>query len=108
MSLALRCLGVGSAQAVELGSACAVVERGGEPLLMIDCGGEALTAYLARYGAAPLLGVRGVSMICHGNSDPTAICVAIKDAVQAAESGMNAMMGERLGAVASTFSPTAA
>jgi fatty acid/phospholipid biosynthesis enzyme len=47
-------------------------------------------------------------MICHGNSDPTAICVAIKDAVHAAESGMNAMMGERLGTVASAFSPTAA
>jgi ribonuclease BN (tRNA processing enzyme) len=53
MSLALRFLGVGSAQAVELGSACAVLERNGEPLLMIDCGGEALTAYIARYGAAP-------------------------------------------------------
>ena len=70
---------------------------------------EALAEFdKSRYGAAPLLGVRGVSMICHGNSDPTAICVAIKDAVHAAESGMNAMMGERLGTVASAFSPTAA
>ena len=53
MSWALRFLGVGSAQAVELGSACAVLERDGRPLLMIDCGGEALTAFLARYGTPP-------------------------------------------------------
>lgn len=49
----LHMLGVGSASAVELGSASAVLERDGEPVLMIDCGQEALTAYLARYGAAP-------------------------------------------------------
>lgn len=53
MSLALRFLGVGSAQAVELGSASAVLERDDKPLLAIDCGPEALSAYLARYGAPP-------------------------------------------------------
>ena len=53
MSWALRFLGVGSAQAVELGSACAVLERDGQPVLMIDCGGEALTAFLAHYGTLP-------------------------------------------------------
>jgi ribonuclease BN (tRNA processing enzyme) len=53
MSWALRFLGVGSAQAVELGSACAVLERDGRPLLMIDCGGEALSAFLAHYGSLP-------------------------------------------------------
>lgn len=53
MSLALRFLGVGGAQAPELGSACGVIERDGEPLLMIDCGPEALSAYLARYGTPP-------------------------------------------------------
>ena len=53
MSLALRFLGVGSAQAPELGSACAVVERDGAPLLMIDCGAEALSAYLDHYGMPP-------------------------------------------------------
>lgn len=53
MSWALRFLGVGSAQAVELGSASAVLERDGQPLLMIDCGGEALTAFIARYGRVP-------------------------------------------------------
>lgn len=49
----LHFLGVGNASAVELGSASAVVERDGEPLLLIDCGQEALTAYLERYGQAP-------------------------------------------------------
>ncbi len=49
----LHWLGVGNASAVELGSASAVLERDGEPILMIDCGQEALTAYLARYGEAP-------------------------------------------------------
>lgn len=53
MTFALRFLGVGNAHAVELGSAAAVIERGGEPLLLIDCGADALTAYLAHYGRAP-------------------------------------------------------
>jgi phosphate acyltransferase len=58
---------------------------------------EALAEFdKSKYGAAPLLGVKGVSMICHGNSDPHAIAVAVKDAVRAAQSGMNRMMGERL------------
>ena len=53
MSWSLHLLGVGSSQAVELGSASAVVERDAVPLLMIDCGQEALTAFLARHGAPP-------------------------------------------------------
>lgn len=53
MNLALRFLGVGSADAVALGSSSAVLERDGESLLMIDCGPDALTAYLERYGQAP-------------------------------------------------------
>lgn len=53
MSWNLRFLGVGSAMAPELGSASAVIERAGEPLLMIDCGGEALSAYRAHYGGNP-------------------------------------------------------
>lgn len=53
MSWSLRFLGVGNSQAVELGSASAVVERDGLPLLMIDCGPEALTAFLHAYGAPP-------------------------------------------------------
>lgn len=53
MTWSLRFLGVGSSVAVELGSASAVIERDANPLLMIDCGQEALTAYLAHYGEAP-------------------------------------------------------
>ena len=53
MSYTLRFLGVGSAQAVELGSSGAVLERDGVPLLLIDCGPETLTRYLDAYGEAP-------------------------------------------------------
>lgn len=53
MNLSLRFLGVGNAHAIELGSSAAVIERDGEPLLMIDCGPDALTAYLQRYQSAP-------------------------------------------------------
>jgi glycerol-3-phosphate acyltransferase PlsX len=37
----------------------------------------------AEYGGAPLLGVRGISIICHGRSTPNAIRNAIKVAVDA-------------------------
>jgi ribonuclease BN (tRNA processing enzyme) len=53
MSWALRFLGVGGAQATELGSSSAVLELDGRPQLMIDCGAEALSAYLDRYRAPP-------------------------------------------------------
>lgn len=53
MSLVLRFLGVGAAQAVELGSSNAVLERDGAPLLMIDCGPEGLTAFEHTYGRHP-------------------------------------------------------
>lgn len=48
------------------------------------------------YGGAPLLGVRGVSMICHGNSTPRAIKNAITAAIRAVETRMNERIGERL------------
>lgn len=53
-----------------------------------------------RYGGAPLLGVRGVSIISHGKSSPTAIKNAIMVAAQAVESGMNELIGARLAAAA--------
>src|SRR5205085_7206321 len=53
MNWTLRFLGVGNANAIELGSASAVIECDGQPLLMIDCGQEALTAYHEHYGAMP-------------------------------------------------------
>jgi glycerol-3-phosphate acyltransferase PlsX len=40
--------------------------------------------------------VRGVSMICHGNSTPRAIKNAITAAVKAVETKMNEHIGERL------------
>ena len=40
------------------------------------------------YGGAPLLGVNGVPIICHGGSPPRAIRNAIRVAVQAVENGM--------------------
>ena len=42
----------------------------------------------AEYGGAPLLGVNGVTVICHGSSPPRAIRNAIRVAAQAVESGM--------------------
>ena len=51
-------------------------------------------------GGAPLLGVKGVSIICHGNSPPRAIKNAIKVAVKAVETGMNDLIGEKLQAAA--------
>ena len=50
------------------------------------------------YGGAPLLGCRGVSIICHGNSPPRAIKNAIKVAVRAVETRMNDQIGKKLAA----------
>lgn len=50
---ALRFLGVGSAQARQLGSASAVLEGGEQPLLLVDVGFGVLDAYTQRYGALP-------------------------------------------------------
>ncbi len=47
-------------------------------------------------GGAPLLGVKGVSIISHGKSSPRALKNAIKVAVQAVESRMNDHIGRRL------------
>ncbi len=50
----------------------------------------------SEHGGAPLLGVRGVSIIAHGKSSPRAIKNALKAAAQAVASGMNDRIGERL------------
>ena len=52
----------------------------------------------SNYGGAPLLGVRGVSIIAHGKSSPRAIKNAVIVAVRAAESRMSEHIGRRLGA----------
>jgi ribonuclease BN (tRNA processing enzyme) len=54
VSWALRFLGVGNAAAANLlGAASAVIERDGVPSLMIDCGQEALDAFVSRYRDLP-------------------------------------------------------
>jgi glycerol-3-phosphate acyltransferase PlsX len=78
--------------------------------MMTKLAGEALSADKAReafksldyseHGGAPLLGVKGVSIICHGRSTPRAIKNAVRKAVQAADSGMDAHIGRRLAAAA--------
>jgi glycerol-3-phosphate acyltransferase PlsX len=56
----------------------------------------------SEYGGAPLLGVKGVSIISHGKSSPRAIKNALKVAAQAVVSGMNYQIGSRLAAAAET------
>lgn len=50
----------------------------------------------SEHGGAPLLGVKGVSIISHGKSNPRAITSAIKVALRAVESRMNEHIGRRL------------
>ena len=50
----------------------------------------------SEYGGAPLLGVRGVSVISHGKSSPRAIKNAIKVAAKTVESRMSEHIGRRL------------
>jgi phosphate acyltransferase len=54
----------------------------------------------SEHGGAPLLGVRGVSIISHGKSSPRAIKNAIRAAVRAVESNMNEHIGRGLQSVA--------
>lgn len=49
----IRFLGVGNAQAIQLGSAAAVLERGREPWLLIDCGPDTWPAFREVYGVPP-------------------------------------------------------
>jgi phosphate acyltransferase len=50
-------------------------------------------------GGAPLLGVNGVSIICHGESTPKAVLNAIRAASQAVRSSMVAHMAKELSVV---------
>ncbi len=47
----------------------------------------------SEYGGAPLLGVRGVSIICHGASTPNAVKNAVRVAVQAVRAGLSNHIG---------------
>ncbi len=50
----------------------------------------------SEHGGAPLLGVKGVSIISHGKSSPRAIKNAVKVGVQAVETRMDEHIGRRL------------
>jgi phosphate acyltransferase len=50
----------------------------------------------SQYGGAPLLGVKGISVISHGKSSPKALKNAIKVAGRAVESRMDEHIGRRL------------
>ncbi len=47
----------------------------------------------SEYGGAPLLGIRGVSVICHGSSSPRAIKNAIRVALQSVQSQLSQHIG---------------
>jgi glycerol-3-phosphate acyltransferase PlsX len=47
----------------------------------------------SQYGGAPLLGVKGYSIVCHGSSNANAIMHAIRVAVQAVESNLSQHIG---------------
>lgn len=68
---------------------------------------ESVTRLLdyAEYGGAPLLGVGGVAIICHGGSPPKAIRNAVRVAAQAVRNDMVVNMAAELGQVR-TFGET--
>jgi glycerol-3-phosphate acyltransferase PlsX len=59
----------------------------------------------SEYGGAPLLGVRGVSIICHGASTPNAIKNAVRVAVQAVRTGLSQHIGTEFAQRESADSP---
>jgi glycerol-3-phosphate acyltransferase PlsX len=58
----------------------------------------------AEFGGAPLLGVRGLTVICHGRSSPLAIRNAVRVAMEHSEHGVN----QRIEEAVATLSPAAA
>ncbi|KGI77590.1 MBL fold metallo-hydrolase [Oleiagrimonas soli] len=53
MSWTLRFLGTGAAELSALGSSAVVLERDGEPVLLVDCGPDVVPRYWDTYGVAP-------------------------------------------------------
>ena len=53
MNWHMHFLGVGAAHATALGSSAAVLERDGQPMLLVDCGPDTLDRYVAAYDALP-------------------------------------------------------
>lgn len=56
----------------------------------------------AQYGGAPLLGLKGVSIICHGKSSPEAIKNGILNGLRSVESRMSDHIGQQLSAAPTT------
>ena len=46
------------------------------------------------YGGAPLLGVRGIPIICHGSSSAHAVKNAIRKAVESVQAGLDDHIAE--------------
>ncbi|MFO7983512.1 MAG: phosphate acyltransferase PlsX [Desulfuromonadales bacterium] len=57
----------------------------------------------AEYGGAPLLGINGVGMICHGGSPPKAIMNGIRMAAEFRERQVNQKMAAKLDALAQSI-----
>ena len=58
----------------------------------------------AEYGGAPLLGVRGVAMLCHGSSDARAIRSTIRSAREFVAHKLNDLLTDRFSAVGTASS----
>ena len=67
---------------------------GKDPLQQPFMQGVAKVLDYSEYGGAPLLGVKGVSIICHGSSSAR----AIKNAIKVAISGVESKVSEHIGA----------
>lgn len=50
----------------------------------------------SEYGGAPLLGIQGTGMICHGGSNPKAIMNAIRMACETVEHDVNVKLAEKM------------
>lgn len=70
--------------------------RRDSPDLLGDARLDPLRRFLdySEYGGAPLLGVQGVPIICHGSSTPVAIKNAIHKAVESVQAGLNQHIAE--------------
>ncbi len=73
-----------------------------EPRIARDAGDAAADAIprFSEYGGAPLLGVRGVPIICHGASRPNAIRNAIRKAIESVEGHLTEHIADELAAQA--------
>jgi glycerol-3-phosphate acyltransferase PlsX len=58
----------------------------------------------SEYGGAPLLGIKGVCIICHGSSNSNAIKNAVRVAMEFANSKMNEVIEQRIGSASKDLS----